>query len=85
MPTRRNSGTATPDITVSTDAGLLDALRCAAVLVDRYGLDADIHLAMRADAAMDAGNLDGARVWCRVLAAIDDLWRATIQSGETRH
>ncbi len=38
----------------------LDIYRSARVLVKRYGADAPIHAAMRADELLEAGDLDGA-------------------------
>ncbi len=37
----------------------LDIFRTANVLVKQYGQDAPIHAAMRADAMLDKGDLDG--------------------------
>ena len=38
-----------------------------------HGEDAVIHAAMRADALLDAGDLDGRNVWLRVIEAIKVL------------
>ncbi len=46
----------------------LDALRCAKLLLDRHGRDAELHAALRADEA-------GRRAWMRILAAVDELAR----------
>ena len=40
-----------------------DIFRSARVLVKRHGEDAPIHAAMRADAMLEKGNLDGYDVW----------------------
>jgi hypothetical protein len=40
-----------------------------------HGEDAVIHAALRADALLDAGDLDGQRVWLRVIEAIKMLSR----------
>ncbi len=45
----------------------LDIYRSANLLVKRYGEDAPIHAAMRADATLEAGDLNGYAVWKRVL------------------
>ena len=50
--------------------------RTANVMVTRYGADAPIHAAMRADELLDAGDLDGAATWRAVLRAIDSLLSA---------
>ena len=42
----------------------------AKVYLREHGEDAVIHAAMRADALLDAGDLDGQRVWLRVIEAI---------------
>ncbi len=41
----------------------LDIYRSANILVKRHGQDAPIHAAMRADAMLDKGDLDGYAVW----------------------
>ena len=50
-----------------------DVYRTAQVLVRQHGADAPIHAAMRHEALLEGGDLDGAAVWKRVLAAIDVL------------
>ncbi len=45
----------------------------ANMMVKRYGADAPIHAAMRADELLDEGDLDGAATWRAVLRAIDQL------------
>ncbi len=54
----------------------LDIFRSAQVLVKRHGQDAPIHAAMRAEAMLDKGDLDGCAVWKRVLQAVGELQRA---------
>ena len=41
----------------------LDIYRSAQVLVKQHGQDAPIHAAMRADAMLAKGDLDGYAVW----------------------
>jgi len=48
----------------------------------RYGDDAAIEAAMRADAFLVRGNLDGGRVWMRIMQTIKDLQRARPTDGE---
>ncbi len=43
------------------------------VLLKRHGPDAPIHAAMRADAMLEAGDLDGYAVWKRILRAVGEL------------
>ena len=50
-----------------------DIYRSAQVLIDRHGDDAPIHAAMRADAMLEAGDLDGLATWKQILSAIDEL------------
>ncbi len=55
----------------------LDIYRSAQVLVKRHGQDAPIHAAMKADAMLEKGDLDGYAVWKRILRAVEELQRAT--------
>ncbi len=47
----------------------LDIWRSAQVLVKRHGQDAPIQAAMRADAMLEKGDLDGYAVWKRALSS----------------
>ena len=47
-------------------------------LLERHGEDAPIEAAMRADAMLEAGDLDGLAVWKRILRALEEL-----QEGDT--
>ena len=53
----------------------LDIWQSANVLVKQHGPDAPIHAAMRADAMLVAGDLDGYAVWKRILRAVWELRR----------
>ena len=53
----------------------LDIYRSAQVLVTHHGQDAPIEAAMRADAVLDKGELDGYAVWKRILRAVRELRR----------
>ena len=44
-----------------------DIWRTAKLLLDRHGADAPIHAAMRADALLAKGDVQGQAVWLRVL------------------
>ncbi len=55
----------------------LDIYRSAQVLVKQHGQDAPIHAAMRADAMLDKGDLDGYAVWKRILRAVEELGNTT--------
>ncbi len=48
----------------------LDIYRTANVLIKQHGEDAPIHAAMRADAMLEAGDLEGWAVWKRILRAV---------------
>ncbi len=63
--------------------GDLDALRCAKLLLDRHGRDAELHAAMRADELEAAGDEAGRRAWMRILAAMDELARTERRQDET--
>ncbi len=57
----------------------------ANALIKHHGADAPIHAAMRADAMLEAGDLDGYAVWKRVLRAVEE-WQGTApKSGEAVH
>ncbi len=55
----------------------IDIYRSANLLVKRHGEDAPIHAAMKADAMLEAGDLDGLAVWKRVLRAVEELVKTT--------
>ena len=66
-------------------ASLRGAYRNAKSLTDQHGEGAAIQAAMKADAMLDEGDLDGAAVWRRIVAAINDLQREEPKPGERRH
>ncbi len=53
----------------------LDIYRSAQALVKQHGPDAPIHAAMRADAMLEKGDLDGYAAWKRILRAVEELQR----------
>ncbi len=59
----------------------LDIYRTAQLLVKQHGEDAPIHAAMRADAMLEAGDLDGYAVWKRVLAMSPSLLKFVGQAS----
>ncbi len=63
----------------------LDLWRAANVMVKRYGTGATIEAAMRADEFLDQGNLDGQRLWMRIMQAIEELQRKRPRDGEAVH
>ncbi len=54
----------------------LDTRRSANLLVEHHGEAAPIEAAMRADAMLDKGDLDGYAVWWRILRAVEELQKA---------
>ena len=60
----------------------IDIYRAAKLYVDQHGADASIHAAMKADAMLDRGDLDGVAVWRMVIRAIEELEDT---AGGTRH
>ncbi len=63
----------------------LDVWRSANVLVKKHGKDAPIEAAMRADAMLEASDLDGYAVWRRILAAVKELLRKQPVRGDRVH
>ncbi len=63
----------------------LDIYRSANVLVKHHGENAPIYAAMRADAMLEKGDLDGYAVWKRVLRAVEELQGTAPKSGEAVH
>ncbi len=61
----------------------LDIYRSANLLVKQHGDDAPIDAAMRADAMLEAGDLDGYAVWKRVLKAVGALLSKERPDGPT--
>ncbi len=51
----------------------LDIYRSANLLVKRHGQDAPIHAAMRADAMLEKGDLDGYAAWKRIIKVVEEL------------
>ncbi len=63
----------------------LDIYRSAQALVKHNGQDAPIHAAMRADAMLEKGDMDGCAVWKRVLRAVEELQRVELRPGARVH
>ncbi len=60
----------------------LDPLRCAKLLLDRHGRDAELHAAWRVDEMEASGDEAGRRAWMRILAAVDELARTERRRDE---
>ncbi len=63
----------------------LDIYRSANLLVKRHGPDAPIEAAMRADAMLEKGDLDGCAVWKRILRAVEELQGTEPEPGVRVH
>ncbi len=63
----------------------LDIYRAANILVKQRGADAPIHAAMRADALLEAGDLEGVAVWKRILRTVEELEGTAPKPGEAVH
>ncbi len=63
----------------------LDTYRSAQALVNHHREDAPTHAAMRADAMLEKGDLDGFSVWKRILRAVAELQGTEPKSGEAVH
>ena len=61
----------------------LDIYRSAKLLVKQHGEDAPIEAAMRADAMLDKGDLDGCAVWKRIVKAVEELLSKERPAGVT--
>ncbi len=63
----------------------IDIYRSAKLLIDQHGDEASIEAAMRADDLLDQGNMDGKRVWMRIMQAIEELQRTRLEKGKVQH
>ena len=63
----------------------LDIYRAANLLVKRHGTEATIHAAMNADAMLDRGDIDGERVWLRIMKAVEEMLSTRPADGATMH
>ncbi len=63
----------------------IDIYRSAKLLIDLHGDEATIEAAMQADAMLEKGNMDGKRVWLRIIAAIEEMQRTERLPGEGAH
>ena len=60
----------------------IDIYRSANVLIRKHGEDAAIEAAMRADAMLDRGDLDGCAVWKRIVRAVEETQRSERNSKD---
>ncbi len=57
----------------------------AGIYIREHGDDAVIEAATNADALLDAGDLEGQRIWLRVIEAIKTLSSTSPSLGSTLH
>ncbi len=55
------------------------------VLVKHHGEDAPVEAAMRADALLEVGDVEGCAMFKRVLRAVEELRREEMEAGERAH
>ena len=63
----------------------IDTYRCAHLLIKRYGDDAPIEAAMRADELAADGDMEGRAVWLRIVKAVEELLSEERPSDEHLH
>ncbi|MDY0873102.1 hypothetical protein [Dongia rigui] len=63
----------------------IDIMRCAKLLCDQYGAEADLIAAVRADRLLEQGELDGYATWKAILRAIVDIRSQTPRDGQSVH
>ncbi len=63
----------------------LDIWRPAQATISRYGDNAALHAAQRADELMGEGDMDGRAVWHRIERAIDEPQRTAPGKRERLH
>ena len=51
----------------------IDIYRSAKLLIDQHGDHADLEAMTKADSMLETGDIDGQRVWMRILDAIREL------------
>jgi hypothetical protein len=66
---------------VSAMIGDPEIFRAAKLVMDQWGEEAATFAGDRADQLLEDGDIDGALVWRRILAAIEELQRGT-REGE---
>jgi len=60
----------------------LDIYRSAQVLIREHGEDAALGAAMRADAMLENGDLEGQVVWKQIVRAVEEIQRTDGPPGE---
>ncbi len=62
-----------------------DIYRSANLLIDQHGEDAARNAAMRDDALLEAGDMEGRQVWRSIRGAIEELQRVRPRRDEPTH
>lgn len=62
-----------------------DIWTSANLMIKLHGDDATIQAAMRADALIDADDMEGRRVWLRIVTAVKKLQQQEVHKGASRH
>ena len=60
----------------------LDIYRAANILVKRYGEDAVLEAAQRADVMLERGDMDGYAMWKQIVKAVEEMQRTEPAAGE---
>ena len=63
----------------------IDIWRSANELIKQHGANAGIRAAMKADELLAKGDLDGARVWRRIVRAVEELQAEKPSKDGFRH
>ena len=63
----------------------LDVYRSAWLMVQQHGDNAEIQAAMRADTLLDQGDMEGRRVWLRIVEAIREVQSREAPAGAQVH
>ncbi len=63
----------------------LDIYRTAKLFIDKHGDEAPIHAAMKADAMLERGDMEGAGTWRWVVKAVEELPRKCPSAGVEVH
>ena len=63
----------------------IDIWRMAKLMVDRFGEDAATHAAMNSGKFLEEGDVDGAKVWARIVRAVEELQRVTPDELDASH
>ncbi len=60
-------------------------MRCAKLLCDEYGNDADLIAAVRADKLLELGVVEGHAAWMQILRAIVDIRPTVPKPSQSVH